>query len=61
MAAHGIDVQQLRELLETSNFSVSAGEITEHGQRFSVRPIGEFRTLDDIRNLVLQGQYVLNQ
>ena len=40
-------------LLETSNFSVSAGEITENNSRFSVRPIGEFRTLDDIRNLLV--------
>jgi hydrophobic/amphiphilic exporter-1 (mainly G- bacteria), HAE1 family len=55
VAAHGIDVRDLRQLLERSNFSVSAGEITERGQRFNVRPIGEFRTLDDIRNLVLQG------
>ena len=55
VAAHGVDVRDLRRLLERSNFSVSAGEITERGQRFNVRPIGEFRTLDDIRNLVLQG------
>jgi len=55
VAAHGIDLRDLRQLLERSNFSVSAGEITERGQRFNVRPIGEFRTLEDIRNLVLQG------
>ena len=51
MAAHSIDVQQLATLLQKSNFSVSAGEITEQAQRFSIRPIGEFRSLDDIRNL----------
>jgi HAE1 family hydrophobic/amphiphilic exporter-1 len=51
MAAHNIDVQQLATLLQKSNFSVSAGEITEQCQRFSIRPIGEFRSLDDIRNL----------
>jgi HAE1 family hydrophobic/amphiphilic exporter-1 len=51
MAAHNIDVQQLATLLQKSNFSVSAGEITEQGQRFSIRPIGEFRSLEDIRNL----------
>ena len=50
VAAHGVDLVELRELLERSNFSVSAGEITERGQRFNVRPIGEFRTIDDIRN-----------
>jgi len=51
MVAHSISVQQLATLLQKSNFSVSAGEITEQGQRFSIRPIGEFRSLDDIRNL----------
>ncbi|MDQ1343280.1 MAG: Efflux transporter permease subunit, partial [Pseudomonadota bacterium] len=36
IAAYGVDVQALRTLLERRNFSVSAGEITENGQRFSV-------------------------
>jgi HAE1 family hydrophobic/amphiphilic exporter-1 len=51
VAAHGVDVRKVRELLERSNFSVSAGEITERGKRFNVRPIGEFRSVEDIRNL----------
>jgi HAE1 family hydrophobic/amphiphilic exporter-1 len=54
-AAHGVNIGELRELLEQSNFSVSAGEITERGQRLNVRPIGEFRTIDDIRNLRVKG------
>ncbi len=53
LAAHAVDVRQLRVLLESSNFSVSAGEITENGQRFTVRPIGEFHSLDDVRRLVI--------
>jgi len=53
LAAYGVDVQQLRNLLVASNFSVSAGEITENGSRFIVRPIGEFNTLDDVRSLVV--------
>ena len=53
LAAYGIDVQQLRELLVRSNFSVSAGEITENGSRFTVRPIGEFNTLDQVRSLIV--------
>jgi HAE1 family hydrophobic/amphiphilic exporter-1 len=54
IAAYGIDVQALRTLLERSNFSVSAGEITENGQRFTVRPIGEFRTIADVRELIVR-------
>ena len=34
---------------------MGAGQITGNGERFTVRPIGEFRSLDEIRNLVLQG------
>ena len=54
VAAHGVDLRGLRSLLERSNFSVSAGEITERGQRMNVRPIGEFRSVDDVRNLLVQ-------
>jgi HAE1 family hydrophobic/amphiphilic exporter-1 len=53
MAAHGIDVRELRELLERSNFAVSAGRITEGGQRFSVRPHGEFASVEEIGNVVI--------
>jgi HAE1 family hydrophobic/amphiphilic exporter-1 len=53
LAAHGVDVGRLRSLLESANFSVSAGQITENGARFTVRPIGEFHTLKDVRELIL--------
>jgi len=55
VAAHGVNLNQLRQLLEKSNFAVSAGRITEAGQRFSVRPRGDFTSLDDIRNIVIDG------
>ena len=51
LAAHGIDIASLRELLMSSNFSVSAGKITAADQRFSVRPSGEFQSIEQIRNL----------
>ncbi|MFK8016082.1 MAG: efflux RND transporter permease subunit [Gammaproteobacteria bacterium] len=49
LTAHQINVQELRDRLQKSNFAVSAGQITADGQRFAVRPMGEFRSLDDIR------------
>jgi len=55
LAAYGIDVQELRRLLERSNFSVSAGQITENDQRFTVRPVGEFRSVADVRNLLVRN------
>jgi len=55
VAAYGVDVRELRERLERANFSVSGGEITEGGQRLAVRPVGEFRSIADVRNLLIQG------
>jgi HAE1 family hydrophobic/amphiphilic exporter-1 len=60
VAAYGVDVRRLRERLERANFSVSGGEITEGGQRLSVRPVGEFRSIDEVRNLLVQGNVRLS-
>jgi len=56
LAAHGIDMATVRDLLSRSNFAVSAGRITADGQRFSVRPSGEFHSVDEIRDLTLNDQ-----
>ena len=53
LATYSVNVVTLRAQLEASNFSVSAGEITENNSRFTVRPIGEFRSLEDVRNLLV--------
>ncbi len=51
LAAHGVDIQTISDLLTRSNFAVSAGKITAGEQRFSVRPSGEFKSVDEIRDL----------
>ena len=56
MSAHGIDIDELRQLLDRSNFAVSAGRITDGGQRFSVRPRGEFGSLAEIRDVVINDE-----
>ncbi|MGB5332468.1 MAG: efflux RND transporter permease subunit [Woeseiaceae bacterium] len=53
LAAHGVDIASVRELLVSSNFAVSAGKITAGNQRFSVRPSGEFTSVDEIRELTI--------
>ena len=60
VAAYGVDVRMLRQKLERANFSVSGGEITEAGERLSVRPVGEFRDLADVRNFLVQGNVRLS-
>ena len=54
LAAYSVDVMDLRNLLERSNFSVSAGEFTENGRRFTVRPTGDFNSIEDVRNLIVR-------
>jgi HAE1 family hydrophobic/amphiphilic exporter-1 len=53
LAAHGVDIAAVRDLLLRSNFAVSAGKITAGDQRFSVRPSGEFTSVEEIRDLTI--------
>ncbi|MEO0972475.1 MAG: efflux RND transporter permease subunit, partial [Pseudomonadota bacterium] len=55
VAAYGVDLSALVELLRKSNFAVSAGRITDAGQRLSLRPQGEFRSLDEVRSIPVKG------
>lgn len=55
LAAHGLAISELKERLEQSNFAVSAGRITDGGQRFNVRPRGEFTSLAAIEAIALNG------
>lgn len=54
VAAHGVDLNELRDLLDKSNFSVSAGRLTDGTRRFSVRPIGELDSIDEVRNILVR-------
>ncbi len=58
VAAHQIDLNALGARLRASNFSLSAGYLddVEAGQRIRVRPMGEFRELDEIRALPVNDQ-----
>lgn len=51
IAAHNIALNDLNRRLQAANFSVSAGVISDGGNRFRVQPIGEFGSLEDIRAL----------
>ena len=53
LAAHHVDIQQLRGLLERSNFSVSAGEVTGDGARYLVRPLGDFTSIEQVRDFLV--------
>ena len=56
IAAYGVDIAQLRDLLLRSNFAVSAGRVTTGDQRLTVRPKGEFASVAEIRELTINEQ-----
>jgi HAE1 family hydrophobic/amphiphilic exporter-1 len=51
--AHRVDMAGLVEDLQRSNFLVTAGKITDGGERLVVRPVGELTDVEEIRNLVV--------
>lgn len=51
--SYGIDLNRLTETLQRSNFSTSAGKITNAGLRYTVRPLGELRNAKDIEELII--------
>ena len=51
LTAHGVALNTLVQQLQAANFSVSAGQITEAGQRLRVQPRGELLELQQLRDL----------
>ncbi|HLT43227.1 MAG TPA: efflux RND transporter permease subunit, partial [Luteimonas sp.] len=51
--AHGIGLDELVRRLQAANFSVSAGMITDGGERLRVQPRGEIDSLQQLRDLPL--------
>ena len=56
VAAHNINLPELADTLAKYNFSISGGLIHDAGQRLRVKPIGEWTSLDDIRNLPIDAR-----
>lgn len=56
IASHGVDIAQLGVQLQKANFALSAGQITDARLRYTVRPEGEFTSLEQIGNIVIDGQ-----
>ena len=56
LTAHQLSLNDLSERLGKLNFSVSAGQIDDNGQRIRVQPVGELRDLQELRDLVLNDK-----
>ena len=55
LTAHNINLNELAQKLSASNFSTSAGLIHDSGLRYRVQPIGEWRSLEEIRDLPINA------
>ena len=53
LTAHNLSLNDLTTRLQAINFSVSAGTITDGGQRLRVQPVGELTDLQQLRDLVV--------
>ncbi|MBD8635333.1 MULTISPECIES: efflux RND transporter permease subunit [unclassified Stenotrophomonas] len=54
--AHGLSINELSDRLRTLNFSLSAGQIDDNGQRVRVQPVGEITDLQEMRDLVINAK-----
>ena len=55
VAAHGVDLRTLAQLLAEANFAVTAGNVVESGTRYFIKPEGRFHSLDEV------GEFVVNR
>jgi HAE1 family hydrophobic/amphiphilic exporter-1 len=53
--AHGVSLNELAARLQQANFASSAGMISDGPMRWRVQPVGELRSLEEVRNLPIGG------
>ncbi|WP_028916979.1 efflux RND transporter permease subunit [Pseudoxanthomonas sp. J35] len=51
LTAHDLGLNELTQRLQAVNFSISAGTISDAGQRLRVQPVGEMTDLQQLRDL----------
>jgi HAE1 family hydrophobic/amphiphilic exporter-1 len=53
--AHGVDVRDVIETLEKSNFDQSLGKIADDDSRWALRMVGSFKTVEEIENFPVRA------
>jgi HAE1 family hydrophobic/amphiphilic exporter-1 len=56
LAATGVSLNELYAQLSKANFSISAGQILDGATRYRVQPQGEWKSLEDVRNLIVNDR-----
>jgi HAE1 family hydrophobic/amphiphilic exporter-1 len=55
LAAYGLTINDMINVLRTENINVSAGSLGVGRRDFRIRTTGEFKSLDEIRNVVIKS------
>jgi HAE1 family hydrophobic/amphiphilic exporter-1 len=55
LQAYGVDVFNLSQVLRTNNTNLSGGYVIEGEKKYTMRTVGEFTTVEEIRNLPIAG------
>jgi HAE1 family hydrophobic/amphiphilic exporter-1 len=58
LQAHGLDPYQVARAIRSNNVNVSAGWVMDGGKKFTLRTVGEFRSVEEIRKLPIRGTSV---
>ena len=59
LTAYKLDFRTINRALNSNNINISAGYVTEGGKRLAVRSVGEFETIDQIRDLPIRPNLAL--
>ena len=51
LATYGLSINQLSQLLSASNMNLPGGNVNKGEQKLAVRVVGEFNSLDEIKNM----------
>lgn len=54
LAAHGVSVDEVRRALDAANYSAPGGQIQRRRYHYTLRTLGEFRDVSDIRRVALR-------
>ena len=55
--AVGLSISELASIINSQNIDIPSGSIKEGRREYAIRVLGEFKTMDDIRNLLIKTPF----
>ncbi|MBZ4683642.1 MAG: acriflavin resistance protein [Fusobacteriales bacterium] len=55
LAAYSLDIMQIKNILSSSNINIPLGNLKEGDKEFIVKVIGEIKTIDQVKNIVVSN------